>query len=405
MKKIFMKKQIKIIVSLGIIFSCLSMDLPKDTIINANRLNHFFEELHALQTKKDTIINIVHLGDSHIQAGHLPGKIRRLLQEKYGNAGRGWIAPFKISRTNEPDDYFITTNNKEWTTGRCIQNIKKTPIGLGGIGILTQKSPVDFNIKIAPVNGAGYSFNKIISYRGEKAQPLAPKNQIPVYNSIDQTPIVSGLKTDTFEFSKLVDECLLKTFESGASNENLYFGFNLSNGQSGILYHSIGVNGAMFVNYTNENYIQQLTTLNPSLLIISLGTNETFGRNFRSEEFEAQVERLVKLIKKYMPDTNIILTTPPEVYKRIRVNNKRTYTRNKNTEFAAKAICKVATIEKVACWDLFTISGGKGSNTMWHKKGYLNTDRIHFTREGYRYQGEMFYNSLMSAYNQYLNKK
>ena len=59
--------------------------------------------------EKDTVITIVQLGDSRIQAGHYSGRMMRLLQQQFGNAGRGWIAPFKLSKTNEPDDYFISS--------------------------------------------------------------------------------------------------------------------------------------------------------------------------------------------------------------------------------------------------------------------------------------------------------
>ena len=86
----------------------------------------------------------------------------------------------------------------------------------------------------------------------------------------------------------------------------------LTNGQPGILYHSIGQNGAMFVNYTNEEYIRQLSLLDPSLLIVTLGTNETFGANFSTSEFLLQVDRFVRLVKAYLPFTALVLSTPAE---------------------------------------------------------------------------------------------
>lgn len=60
-----------------------------------------------------------------------------------------------------------------------------------------------------------------------------------------------------------------------------------------------------------------------------------------------------------MPETAILLTTPPECYKRTYVNKKRTYVRNSNTQLAAKAIVKAAREEGVACWDLFPLREGK----------------------------------------------
>ena len=158
----------------------------------------------------------------------------------------------------------------------------------------------------------------------------------------------------------------------------------------------------MYVNYTDEAYVRHLALLKPSLLIISLGTNETFGRRFRSEEFGGQIRAFVSLVKKQMPETVILLTTPPECYKRTYVNKKRTYVRNSNTQLAAKAIVKAAREEGVACWALFAATGGKSSCTKWRKEKLMGRDRIHFTKDGYREQGTLLYRALMQSYNQML---
>ena len=232
-----------------------------------------------------------------------------------------------------------------------------------------------------------------------------------IQTSLATVPAVAGVLADTFRISHPVDTLQLHSTrrEQGtdkllpASNfKNVYYGFSLTNGYPGVLYHSVGVNGAMYVNYTDEAYVRQLALLKPSLLIISLGTNETFGRRFRSEEFGGQIRAFVSLVKKQMPETAILLTTPPECYKRTYVNKKRTYVRNSNTQLAAKAIVKAAHEEGVACWDLFAATGGKSSCTKWRKEKLMGRDRIHFTKDGYREQGTLLYRALMQSYNQML---
>ena len=138
-----------------------------DSIQSPSLLQPFFAGLDSLRAGKDTVLTIVHLGDSHIQAGYYSGQVMRLLQEQFGNAGRGWIAPFKLSKTNEPDDYFISSSVREWVTGRCIQSNKKCPVGIGGIGIQSVSPSINLDVRIAPNNGAGYSFNQAILYRGK----------------------------------------------------------------------------------------------------------------------------------------------------------------------------------------------------------------------------------------------
>lgn len=373
----------------------------------------FFAALDSLRAGKDTVVTVVQLGDSHIQAGHYSGRMMRLMQQQFGNAGRGWIAPFKLSRTNEPDDYFISSVLKEWVAGRCIQSNKKCPVGPGGIGIQSVSPSINLDISMAPNNGAGYSFNQAIIYRGEKSMPMLPAGKLKdsVETILGAAPCAPGVLADTFRISSLTDTLQLhstrrkqgtNTLLPASSFKNVYYGFNLTNGQPGILYHSIGVNGAMFVNYTDESYVRQLALLNPSLLIISLGTNETFGRRFTGSEFAGQIEAFISLVKKQMPHTAILLTTPPECYKRVTVNKKRTYVRNENTERAAKAIVEVAQREGLACWDLFAATGGKSSSAKWHKAGLMGRDRIHFTKEGYQEQGLLLYRALMQTYNRYI---
>ena len=84
---------------------------------------------------------------------------------------------------------------------------------------------------------------------------------------------VPGLLADTFRITHRIDTLQLQSTRRkegtdrllpASSFDNVYYGFQLRNGEPGILYHSIGVNGAMYVNYTDEAYVRQLALLNPS---------------------------------------------------------------------------------------------------------------------------------------------
>ncbi|MDR2388274.1 MAG: GDSL-type esterase/lipase family protein [Tannerellaceae bacterium] len=370
-------------------------------------LRTFFAELDSLSAGKDTVIAVVHLGDSHVQAGHYSGRIMRLLQQRYGNAGRGWIAPLKIARSNEPDDYFVSTLIKEWTIGRCIQQTPRCPIGLGGIGIQTPSPFVNFDIRIAPVNGQGYGFNQVIAYRGGQSMPLLPAGKFRETARLipAQGPTTPEMIADTIRLSAASDTLHLQSTRRQAGSDsllpadnfrNLYYGFNLTNGQAGILYHAIGVNGSMFVNYTHPTYVRQLATLQPSLLIVSLGTNESFGKRFTTNAFYDQVRAFFLLVKKHLPHTAILFTTPPECFKRVVINKQRRYVRNENTERIAQAILRITQEEEVACWDLFAATGGRRSCEQWFAGKWMGRDRIHFNKEAYREQGLLLFNALIN---------
>lgn len=378
-------------------------------------LDPFLEELDKLLKGKDTTVQIVHLGDSHVQAGFYTGETMRLLHHAFGNAGRGWIAPYKLARDNEPTDYFITSRKvRTWTVGRCTRQPSGQAWGPGAIGIQTDASSVDFTITIAPNNGAGYEFNKVILYRGERALPM-----IPVGMNEDRGKVVWGMQpyspdvvVDTFKLPGQTSELHLQSqscntsFSANNNGSDSYYGFVLTNGRPGVLYHSIGQNGAMFVNYTNPEYIRQLSLLDPSLLIVTLGTNESFGSKFSPSEFLSQVDRFVKSVKQYLPFTTLVLTTPAESYRSVRKRRgKRIYKRNENIDLVARVIKDYALREGIACFDLYGMTGGYDSSGSWLNSSYLGHDRVHFNVSGYQEQGKLLYKALVRSELDYQERK
>jgi lysophospholipase L1-like esterase len=385
---------------------CCSLPFINDTlcVVNdpAKSLQPFIHGLKALRAGKDTVIHIIHLGDSHIQAGFLSGQTMRMLQTAFGNAGRGWITPFKLSKANEPNDYFISSNIREWTVGRCIQPSPKCPWGIGGIGIQTSAPKIDFHLIIAPNNGAGYSFNKILLYRDRNAMPMTPSLHYP-----DSIRALSGsealyedIAVDTFLTAGLSDTFRLTgaaLHKDAVKNASRYYGFMLMNGLPGILYHAIGVNGARFTDYTNRSYLRQLALLKPSLLIVSLGTNESFGRQFGKEQFRSQVDTFIQFVKEELPGTALLITTPAESYRRAYKNKKRYYLRNDNIAKVADALTSCTRETGIACWDLFSITGGHNSCKNWFDAGMFRRDRIHFSSKGYGQQGVLLYKALIRS--------
>lgn len=375
-------------------------------------LSRFFSGLDSLHAGKDTVLTILHLGDSHIQAGYYSGKMMRLLQREFGNAGRGFIAPLQLNRTNQPTDYFIRSSIRDWVAGRITQRKKQTSIGMGGIGVRSYSPSINLNVTVMSKNGISYVFNEAILYRKENAMPMLPTDESKrIATTFLADTAYVGIKADTFRIEGFIDTLLLHSTRRKqgtdqllpvSSFNNTYYGLSLRNGKPGILYHSVGVNGAMYVNYTDSVYIARLALLRPQLIILSMGTNETFGRRFSGLQFGEQVRALIRMIRREMPQAEILLTTPPECYTRTYVQKKRVYVRNENSEKAAAALRQIAEEERTACWDLFGATGGKLSCRKWLDQRLMAKDRIHFTEHGYEDQGVMLYRSLMNAYNRHL---
>ncbi|MCK7557859.1 hypothetical protein MKQ70_23755 [Chitinophaga sedimenti] len=84
-------------------------------LLNDSSLRPFFEKVNEVDE-----VSVLHLGDSHLQAGFFPGVVAERLQEQFGNAGRGFVFPYNVAGTNGPDDPRWTSSSR-WQAARVVE--------------------------------------------------------------------------------------------------------------------------------------------------------------------------------------------------------------------------------------------------------------------------------------------
>jgi lysophospholipase L1-like esterase len=184
-------------------------------------------------------------------------------------------------------------------------------------------------------------------------------------------------------------------------------------GSPGVICQCIGINGATSQNFLDDVYLSQIQRLQPDLIIISLGTNESIGNYSSSSHYDA-MENLYSALKNDCPAAAILYTTPPGAF-RIRYGkyrrHRRVYTKvisideNRNIRKVAATITRFAADHGAACWDLFNIAGGNEYACQnWLTGNYFQRDRLHFVSDGYALQGNLLYEALMNGYNEYVNR-
>ena len=75
--------------SASIAIDTTNFEAFNNVISNEKALTAIFEKLYQLEENQDRKVRIVHIGDSHIQADLFTAKIRRRMQQVFGNAGFG----------------------------------------------------------------------------------------------------------------------------------------------------------------------------------------------------------------------------------------------------------------------------------------------------------------------------
>ena len=189
------------------------------------------------------------------------------------------------------------------------------------------------------------------------------------------------------------------TFQAVKSNTRqnnaMIYGVYLVNCNPGIIYNTIGVNGAKYQHYSKAIYFsEQSRMLHPDLIILSMGTNEAYAIDFSQEDFYADILLLFKKLKSENPNASFLLTTPACSYRK-KIPNPR-------LALAAKTIIRFAKENNLSYWDLQGVTGGDNSAYNWRKNHLLRPDGVHYQREGYELQGTLFYNAFLNSYRSYV---
>lgn len=436
---------------------------------NQALLNPVFEKLEKLEKDKKGKINIVHIGDSHVQADFFTNTIREALQSRFGNGGFGFTFPYSLIKTNGPRvvKYACNTN---WQRQMNVSPIADVGVGLSGIALYTPTD--DFVLQLYTTEG--YEFNKVKviyptkepQYRmsitaeplqatasggytagaiglrthkiknGESLSTIAKKYgvtitqikkannlksdkirakqnlKIPVKGqstSISSTKATkSNIEKDSIDYVRLETKPYCSSYSSDTLMDRItilpaqkspmynFNGFVIENNRAGVIYHAIGVNGAKMSDYNKYPlFFEQLPILEPDLIILSFGTNESFGKMSDSEylfqlnEFEDNIRKLNKNA------VILVMTPPPSMFRRQRAN---TYITNYSIALMG--------LSNTPVWDLYTRMGGaSGIATKGQYACMIARDKVHYTIDGYKAQGELFVSDFIDAYTNYKRHK
>lgn len=420
----------------------LSGSITSQNFQNAEQLQSFYDKLKSNQQ----VTNILFLGDSHIQAGWTTLFLKNKFQEQFGNAGRGLVFPYQLANSNGPADY-TSVSNQPWVTFRLSYQQKVFPtMGAAGFVMGNHKdsfiqlevsNPEDAFDEIKIFNDdkmSGESF-KILESNRSLADFSNKKKTIRSYTVQDENYYELAAKFNTtttrlaqlngnavktpkpgqtfkveqvdidfnsefeqninkiadvkyqnlvtiFDYSKPTQRLLLQT---NASQGNQLYGFQLlkKNAKSGVVFNSVGVNGATFGDYMRfPLQVNQLLTTNPDVVMIALGTNESLS-SLTKTEFQDQIKNLVDALRKDNSNLPIVLISP--------VDNKLKPVKIKEIVMWIEETSK---LNNTAFINLYNLVGGAGYFTKALSKKEANADGVHFMKSGYEDQASKIWTIL-----------
>ncbi len=361
---------------------------------DSSSFQEFYEKIATLLTRGEGKIRVAHFGGSHVQADIYPGHTRRQLQATCGNSdgGRGFVFPYRMGKTNSPGEYSFSWGGS-WEVVRNVEGEREYPVGVGGISATTSSDSAFLSFSLSP--GSSDAFNRIVLFHDTGKETFGfhvPGLNTIIHKGNENGVSVISLGEDTRSFK-------IELTRNDSSNRYFrFYGMILESDRPGFVYNSFGINGATLRSFLSCEYFEnQLEAVDPDLVIISIGTNDANTRWFNQALYAERYDSFISSIKNVAPGAAILLTVPNDSYMFSRYMNR-------NTLKVAGSINQLAKIHGCGVWNFYEIMGGLNSIVAWHYEGLAKHDRIHFTRKGYIFKGELFYAALMEGFSNYVEK-
>jgi lysophospholipase L1-like esterase len=357
------------------------------------------KNLSSIKDSKKGKLNFYHIGGSHIQADIYSNEFREHLQTSWQKSPgeRGWVFPFDLAGTNNPGNYEFKSPNT-WKPYRCIPH-------------RPSKFDVDYGLLGAVITCPDSVITMHFSYDRTKSKP--PIQKIRVYHNKGEFPywmhfgenelLVERTTHDPLIgmseifFTDPIDSFNLQFQRLGSEAPELeIYGFILMNNLPGVSYTSIGINGAGLYTYLdNIRFEEQLKSYPPDFFAFSVGTNDgnmPFA-DFDPQVYKRNLEKMMQMVLRANPNCAILLTVPNDAFYRKRYLNQ-------NIAREREVIIELAVKYEMAVWDFYGIMGELGSSRTWKNNQLMQSDLVHFTRNGYLLKGEL----LIDAFLKYMEQ-
>jgi lysophospholipase L1-like esterase len=350
---------------------------PSPVLIDdSNALDPFFAALWNLeQNKGNATVTVLHYGDSPTTADLITGDIRAQLQSKFGDAGRGYTLIAKPWAWYGHRGVEISDHGWKMRTG--VGLMRQGIYGLGGAAFdgepgawskfrLTESQQASLVVEYL-ARPAGGAFEVDADDQKIADQSTSAEAQTVAFVNL-QLP--AGTQTVTLR---------------PTSGEVTLFGIDFRRSGTGLLYDSLGLNGATTSVLARvldpELWKQELDRAGPTLVVVNYGSNESSFGKFVHTQYANELRLAIQRIHTAAPGVPILIMSPMDRGERNGLDDIETM----STIPEIVAIQRqVAAEQHCAFFDTFDAMGASGTMARWYAASprLVTADLLHPTPQG-----------------------
>lgn len=328
-------------------------------------------------------------GASHVAGEFLTGQVRRLLQERWGDGGHGFVMPGPPWKGYRASDVNLCAGGT-WLGDYVDRRLGRDDgrHGPAGFDITPTEDAVGW-VQTTRTNPQGRSVSRFeVAWLRE---PGAGELHLKVDDADPVVVDASGPDGPGLAVLKVEDGAHRLTLT--AKGDVRVYGAWMERDEPGIVVDAHGVSGrtaSSWQKWDAELMRPYLERKRPDLVVLAYGTNEANDKSLDAEKYAASLRLSLGRMRALLPDTACVLVGPSDRGKKVKGS---TYAIWAPTAWVARVQREVGPEFGCATWDLQAASGGPGSMLQWyfHASPKLAAgDLIHFSAEGYKELGTRF---------------
>ncbi len=383
---------------------------------SGDALRAFHQALSATEVASEgepAVARIAFFGDSHTASDLMTGRLRRLLQERFGDAGHGFVAagrPFRSYRHDDVQSGELGT----WEAYRVRQPRGRLPseennrLGLAGLVVEAERPGSAVWVATSTEGPVGRTASRFEVFY--MTQPRGGRINL----SLDGTMIArlssrSPSETPAYFDVDVPDGPHELRVEAGGAGLARIFGFVAERPGPGVVLDSLGINGARVTTilaWDRELLAEHLGRRDPDLVVLWYGTNEAGDDWYSLVQYEQWVIDALSVLRRAAPGASCLFVGPPDMGRvslSARAEDLATPPRLLEVMEAQR---DAAELSGCAYWSAFDAMGGRDSIATWVSlvPPLAGRDGIHLSRAGYELLADLLFAALMDDYERYAER-
>ncbi len=362
----------------------------------------FYQALYLLdQIEQDETVRVLHYGDSILTTDELSGRVRRILQQRFGDAGHGFVLLGKPWRWYHHLDVVHGARGKWRARPLTSAPVSDGIYGLGGVAFETRHAGAVAwagTVDDGPIGKRVAKFD--ISYL---EQPRGGSFDILIDgNHVDTVRTTAEARRAEHRFLNVSPGSAKLTVKTRGDGPVRLFGAVLESDHPGVVYDSLAINGArasVLTRFDEEHWKSELKHRDADLVVLMFGANEGHNESLVLDEYRQHLAELLTVVRDGSPEAGCLIVGPLDQARR--EDDGKLGSRRMPSKLT-QAQREVSLAHGCAFFDTFSAMGGKNSMAKWFRTGLGGGDLIHPTEHGARRIGVWLADALLAGYENFL---